>query len=398
MTIPEMHIMFRQLAQQMGMQNVRAIIPEQIDTLLNASISDKVNQLLREHIAATSDRVMTDNSKVGQANALRSLYQVIPIKLSPAFIQGKETRTFVFNSEDANIGRLTTNFNRNIKDSNIPDYLHVVEFAINYKATVDNQGYSGKNDVITKGSYNLKDNTGKLIASGSAGVPIKLSIYNVLTSKTESHTCIDYTDRLVVNDVKSNDWTVGYSISKVSLVFCKQFDDDVINPFEPTFDQSTTYTEPITEDETETKWFPVRFVDDIHLASIMNDKLQEPRIINPVIVTYNNGEFDLFIDKFIKHEVNGETRYTLKAGLIPYVLRMTYIKKPAVVRYVGPNDANNIDCDLPEHTHLNIVKQAVNLYRIAVSGQIYGNQQMQPQQTESTYDNSAQQAQQQNQG
>lgn len=392
MTIPEMHIMFRQLAQQMGMQNVRAIIPEQIDTLLNASISDKVNQLLREHIAATSDRAMTDNAKIGQANALRSLYQVIPIKLSPAFVQGKETRTFVFNSEDAVVGRLTTDFKHNVKDSNIPDYLHVVEFSINYKTTVDNQGYSGKNDVNTRGTYTLKDDKGHILFTGTAGISLKLSVYNPLTSTVESHKCIDYTDRLVGED---ETWSVGYSISKASLVFCKQFDTDVINPFESALDQTTTYVEPITQEGTETKWFPIRFVDDIHLASIMADKLQEPRIVNPVIVTYNNGQFDLFIDKFAKHDVNGQTRYTLKAGLIPYMLRMTYIKKPAIVCYVGENDANNVDCDLPEHLHLNIVKQAVNLYRIAVSGQFYGNQQMQPQQTESTYDTSAQQAQQQ---
>mgnify|MGYP006955536998 CR=1 FL=1 len=29
-----MHVMFRQYAQQMGMQNVRAILPEQIDLLI----------------------------------------------------------------------------------------------------------------------------------------------------------------------------------------------------------------------------------------------------------------------------------------------------------------------------------------------------------------------------
>ena len=35
MTIADMHINFRQYAQQMGMQNVRAILPEQIDILIN---------------------------------------------------------------------------------------------------------------------------------------------------------------------------------------------------------------------------------------------------------------------------------------------------------------------------------------------------------------------------
>ena len=38
MNISEMHIQFRMLAQQMGMQTVRAIFPEQIDLLLQQSI------------------------------------------------------------------------------------------------------------------------------------------------------------------------------------------------------------------------------------------------------------------------------------------------------------------------------------------------------------------------
>ena len=40
-----MHKMFRQYAQQMGMQNVRAILPEQIDLFINNSISDTINQV-----------------------------------------------------------------------------------------------------------------------------------------------------------------------------------------------------------------------------------------------------------------------------------------------------------------------------------------------------------------
>ena len=74
MTLPEMHVWFRQYAQQMGMQNVRAILPEQIDIVINTSISDTVNEIVKSHIAVTNDRVITDNSKIGQINALRTLY------------------------------------------------------------------------------------------------------------------------------------------------------------------------------------------------------------------------------------------------------------------------------------------------------------------------------------
>ena len=76
MTTAEMHQMFRNYAQQMGMQNVRAVLPSQIDLLLNNSISDTVNQVIAQNIGTTSDRVITDNSKLNQVNALKSLYKV----------------------------------------------------------------------------------------------------------------------------------------------------------------------------------------------------------------------------------------------------------------------------------------------------------------------------------
>ena len=83
MNIAEMHVWFRQYAQQMGMQNVRAILPEQIDILINTSISDVVNQLIRENIGVVNDRVVTDNAKLNQINALRSLYKVAIIDMVP---------------------------------------------------------------------------------------------------------------------------------------------------------------------------------------------------------------------------------------------------------------------------------------------------------------------------
>ena len=83
MTTPEMHVMFRQYAQQMGMQNVRAILPEQIDLLINTSIMDSANEIIKQNIGITNDRVITDNSKIGQINALRSLYHVSILNMSP---------------------------------------------------------------------------------------------------------------------------------------------------------------------------------------------------------------------------------------------------------------------------------------------------------------------------
>ena len=80
MNVSEMHIWFRQYAQQMGMQNVRALRPEQIDLLINTSINDVVNKIITENISNHNDRVISDNSKIGQINALRTLYDVITIQ------------------------------------------------------------------------------------------------------------------------------------------------------------------------------------------------------------------------------------------------------------------------------------------------------------------------------
>ena len=103
MNIAEMHVWFRQYAQQMGMQNVRAILPEQIDVLINSSISDIVNQLVRENVGVKSDRVITDNSKIGQINALRSLYKVknLPMSSSEPFME--------FLSTDILTGKMSNN-------------------------------------------------------------------------------------------------------------------------------------------------------------------------------------------------------------------------------------------------------------------------------------------------
>ena len=129
MNIQEMHVWFRQYAQQMGMQNVRAILPEQIDLLINSSITDTINQIITQNIGITNDRVITDNSKLGQINALRSLYNVILVNANPVsntseqnvanpFVRGEETQIFTIK---ANISNFGTNFK----------YLYLVYLSIN---------------------------------------------------------------------------------------------------------------------------------------------------------------------------------------------------------------------------------------------------------------------------
>ena len=307
MKIDEMHVWFRQYAQQMGMQNVRAILPEQIDLLINTSITDIINQLIRENIGLTNDRIITDNSKLGQINAFRTLYKVRTIDMSPVAptnyqpaseddheVKSLETRAFNFSIADAYTGKMTTDFEKvkdkdetvNLSDNaKLPDYLFLVDFSLNYKVATNGVGYTG-------GQQYLQPN----LVSGNF----------------------------------------------------------------------------------ETNFFPVRLIDDAYLADTLNDFVLRNRLRSPILVTYNNGTFDLYIDKFVKHTFAGlGDRYTLDNSLVPYKFRMSYIAKPAKVKYAEDIQGENVDCDLPESMHVDILKHAVDLYNTSIQGNLYAAQQQQ---------------------
>ena len=223
-----MHVMFRQFAQQMGMQNVRAILPEQIDLLINTSISDIVNRIIQTNVGVTNDRVITDNSKVGQANALRTLYKVTNVESS--------------NFNTTVINRYSTKLSCNISSINI-DPLYLVDFSIDYK----NQDFL-------------------------------------------------------------------------------------------------------------TNIFPIRLIDDIFLADVLNDFVLKPRFRSPIITIVNN-DLDIYL---------GEP----EPNLSPNIIRISYIAKPVKVKYNIDTGGDNVDSDMPEHLHEDIVKHAVELWQAAITNSV----------------------------
>lgn len=277
MTIAEMHVWFRQYAQQMGMQNVRAILPEQIDLLINSSITDTINQVITQNIGVTNDRVITDNSKIGQINALRSLYKVKTVQAIPGTSGSSSITTPFVKGEETHILRMYAdikNFdNGGSGDTGKFDYLYLVDLAINYS--------------------NLES---------SVGTPTTL-----------------------------------------------------------------------------TNYFPVRLIDDAYLADTLNDFVLRPRLRTPVAVIYND-QLDIYIDNLENSK--------LPENLNPYKLRVSYIAKPAVVAYKSDLGGTDVDCNLPEYMHVDILKHAVDLYRIAISGALSASQQAeQNQQRENTRNN-----------
>lgn len=405
MTTPEMHVMFRQYAQQMGMQNVRAILPEQIDLLLNTSIMDITNQVIKENIGITNDRVITDNSKIGQINALRSLYHVHYIEMSPVPSQIEEKRVFSFSASDRNTGRMTTDFKR-VSDNNLlPEYMFLVDFSLNYKKVINGQGYNGKTGVSIKGAYNVLTPNGcingseeYLVKNKSITSEVIIEVYAVdvddfINLKFIVDTSITNNPRLKCTSEGYTTYFLGVEGTNIEdssyggkhYVLTKTFNDGdsnwnhgvIYNPLVINSNIRTSeYVAPTFEtDGLETNYFPVRLIDDTYLADTLNDFVLKNRLRSPILVTYNNNNgnvFDLYIDKFNKTE---DGRYVLEGGLIPYMLRMSYIGKPTKVKYGEDIGQENVDCDLPEYMHIDVVKHAVDLYRVALSGSMMAAQQ-----------------------
>ena len=262
-----MHVWFRQYAQQMGMQNVRALLPEQIDVLINTSISDMVNQLVRENVGIRNDRVITDNSKISEINALRSLYKVDEI---------------------------------------------------------DN-ATSGDNKLVLDRDY------------GSIGL---FSVKKFITEK-------------------SNDST--FAITNVLYVV----------------DLSIEYTKNALAATPEyTRIFPVRIIEQSYLADTLNDFILKPRLRTPAAVLYNKDSATR-LDVYLGEEYGSANGLIVDGRISPHKLRVSYIAKPAEVKYVSDLGSTNVDCDLPESMHIDILKHAVDLYNISVNSGLYSAQQNQ---------------------
>ena len=278
MDISEMHKMFRQYAQQMGMQNVRAILPEQIDLLINNSISDTINQVITQNIGITNDRVISDASKLNQVNALKSLYKVWKGSIAEATVKGKEKTNYII-------------------------------------------------------SFQLPLNCFKLKENGD----------NVYTDDTKYN-----------ETVNEKQTTKNYSI--ISFLYA--------------VDLSINYKKTGFV----TNVFPVRIVDDQFVADVVNDFVLAPKMRSPVASIHDNL-IELYIDKADSKPENNQP-FTFK-GVSINELRFSYIAKPAIVRFAEDVDGTNVDCDLPEYMHVDIVKHAVELYQLAKSGSLAAAQQAQ---------------------
>lgn len=84
MGIHEMHTYFRTLGQQVGMQLIRAILPESIDVFINQTIIEKSRNTVLSNVSTVfNDRVAIQDNSISPINALRTLYKKSNVDVTP---------------------------------------------------------------------------------------------------------------------------------------------------------------------------------------------------------------------------------------------------------------------------------------------------------------------------
>lgn len=381
MLLTDMHVWFRQYAQQMGMQNTRAILPEQIDILLNTSINDIVNQIIKENIGITNDRVITDNSKIGQINALRSLYKVKEIEFKPSPYIYNLLFDFdldVSSSFDIdlsiqlndNLVETTTSISRGedtIAES-VTKSINALELIKDY-VTAKNVNDESVNfifaDAVIGFTLSIFDSTG-LVYSINENINTKPFIFNSknrYSGLIKSNPNYTFPEHLYLVDFSINYVTAKKGYNNNGTEF--EYNEDFV-----------------------TNYYPIRLIDDTYLADTLNDFVLKNRLRSPILTIYNNT-YDLYIDKFENQGDAVSPNWTLPGNLLPYTFRMSYIGKPAKVKFNEDLGVPNVECDLPDYLHIDIIKHAVDLYHVAISGNLHSAQQQQQNQQREDVRNNA---------
>lgn len=405
MNIAEMHIWFRQYAQQMGMQNVRAILPEQIDLVINTSISDTINQLITENIGLTNDRIITDNVKLGQINALRTLYKVSELEIG----EGKAVVP-VSGSEDLGLFR-SIGFTK--------DYDVVIAGTHYDQDALLKDHSSGLDGIVAENPPSEREDWGCISIDVSVGDVIYLTCWggntsrrwglvnsdNQIYARAEGNTdptwdSTHFDERIqVTQDGKlyvncKDDGYDDFSLTIYKNVPSGVIDEDIVDntmylKVSPKInglylvDLSIQYVKSNSSGK-KTAYFPIRIIEDSMLADTMQDYVLKPRVRTPAAVVYNN-QLDLYLGENYEH-ANGHLENEI---LNPSILRVSYIAKPAKVTYLSDVGGENIDCDLPESMHVDILKHAVDLYNISIQGGLHAAQQQQRNQNQEVARNTA---------
>lgn len=306
MNTTEMHVWFRQYAQQMGMQNVRAILPEQIDVLINTSIRDTIDEIINANVGTTNDRVITDNAKLANINALRTLYKVDTLDLYDVdTLEEYKNEPYMFTSERVQNAMYFVDFSVRYATDNQSSKQYYLKYKAYYDEPVSDRHLTEEEIALIGGGAQLEDET-----FTEANKQALISVYKTY----------------IENWLKTN---------KKDL----------------------------------SRWFPVRIIDDSYLADVLNDWVLAPRLRTPVMVVYAldtsvlDSRFEVYFG-----DNDTQSLKTILSSKRPVQIRCSYIKKPNQVKYLSDIGLDNVDSDLPEQLHIPMLKHAVDLYRASIQG------------------------------
>ena len=99
MDIKEMHKAFLVLGQQMGLQNMRNILPNEIDVFINAAIVDEVRKAILTNVnTAFGDKVTIQRNTISPINFIRTLYTSKSINVATNKIIADDTVIMYYTS------------------------------------------------------------------------------------------------------------------------------------------------------------------------------------------------------------------------------------------------------------------------------------------------------------
>ena len=209
-------------------------------------------------------------------------------------------------------------------------------------------------------------------------LPEGIDILQVVELEFSAENCaaaVDYADYCVTLDDKYD------NINEVV--------NEVLSAEEINIERTVKKKNKIVNDQSfTTNIFPIRLVDDQYLADVVNDFVMAPSLRSPVATIHDNN-IELYIDKPDANTKSTPAAYKFGGGLEVNEIRLSYIGKPGIVKFNEDIGGTDVDCELPESMHVDIVNHAVDLYRTSLNCGIVGAQGAQQQQQRENVRNNA---------
>lgn len=306
MDIDQMHSAFRVIGQQMGMQLNRGILPESIDTFINAEIGEFVQtELLNNAHTVLQDNVNLQSMTMSPLNLFRTLYRKDEIPL-----------TWTIKMND-----ISTGF---VDKRGIKSYVTNISSVGYYKVYIPNKINCGDETLkYPVGVYDSKT----LYVSNEDRAKLWVTIHN------SDNTFTTFTERTVLNPMLY----LGVSIA--------------------------------TRNDNPGQFKSCRLIGANTLETTLRDYCNGADKNNPIAVLLGESRDVDIHDGTYNKTINAEyfEIYTNTKDFEIDKIYLSYIKYPNIVHW-STNPTERVNCDLPEYIHYRIVEGAVRRFLLSIGG------------------------------